>query len=130
MANLTPQQVNELAKQFSAMGKALEDYKRQNFDLLSKQQLGRIKELHGSILKYADDLFTMSAVLVMEDIQSSLTAVNEVTTYMISTYQKLRNIQKAIDIAAAIVNLGKSIVERNPSEILKALGSLSDDINT
>jgi hypothetical protein len=126
MANLTPQQANDLANHFKTMGAAVGDYKRQNFDRLSKQQIQGISELHGTILNYANEMYTLSAILVIDDVEASLASISEVTNRMNSTYQTLKDIQKVINIAGAVVNLGKAIVDRNPHSILVTLSSLED----
>ena len=69
MAKLTTQQANELANNFLAMAQAIGEYRYQNFDSLSKIQNQKIRDLHWSILNYADDLYTMSATLVLNDVE-------------------------------------------------------------
>ncbi|WP_445915309.1 hypothetical protein, partial [Flavobacterium sp.] len=103
MANLTSQQANELANNFLALAQAIGDYRYQNFDTLSKPQNQKISDLHLSILNYADDLYTLSATLVMDDVQTSLTSIGAVTTQIKATYKTLQNVQKAINVAESVV---------------------------
>lgn len=124
MAKLTAQQSNEIANQFLALSQAIGDYRYQNFDTLTKQQNQKIKDLHWSILKYADELYTLSATLVMDEVQISLTSIGEVTAQIQTTYKKLQNVQKAINVGASIVTLGASVVSKNPQAIANAINGL------
>ncbi len=130
MAKLTSQQANELANNFLALAQAIGDYRYQNFDTLSKPQNQKIRDLHWSILNYADDLYTLSATLVMDDVQSSLTSIGAVTTQIKATYKTLQNVQKAINVAASVVTLGASILSKNPQAIADSIGGLVDTWNS
>uniref|UniRef100_UPI004048E60F hypothetical protein n=2 Tax=Flavobacterium sp. TaxID=239 RepID=UPI004048E60F len=130
MANLTSQQANELANNFLALAQAIGDYRYQNFDTLSKPQNQKISDLHLSILNYADDLYTLSATLVMDDVQTSLTSIGAVTTQIKATYKTLQNVQKAINVAESVVTLGASILSNNPQAIADSIGGLVDTWNS
>jgi len=125
MAQLTSQQVNELANYFLAMAQAIGDYRVKNFDALSKEENQKTEELFDSILKYADDLFTLSAILVMDDVQTSLSSIGDITNKMKSAFKTLQDIQKVINIAASVVILGESIMKKNPQAIADAIGGLA-----
>jgi len=126
MATLTSQQANELANYFLAMAEAVGDYRYQNFDSLSAQENKEIKDSLEFIRKCANELFTLSATLVLDDAQNSLSAIKEVTNQMKSTYKTLQDVQKAINMAASIVTLGKAILGKNPQQIADATGKLAD----
>ena len=125
MAQLTSQQVNELANYFLTMAQAIGDYRVNNFDALSKEENQKTADLFDSILKYADDLFTLSAILVMEDVHTSLSSIGDITNKMKSTFKTLQDIQKVINIAASVVTLGEAIVKKNPQAIADAIGGLA-----
>ncbi|MBP8192325.1 MAG: hypothetical protein KAX69_01890 [Chitinophagales bacterium] len=129
MAKLTTQQANELANNFLAMAQAIGEYRYQNFDSLSKIQNQKIRDLHWSILNYADDLYTMSATLVLNDVEESLSTIGLITEQMKDTYKHLQNIQKAISVAASVITLGASILSKNPQAIISAIGGLADTWN-
>jgi hypothetical protein len=124
MAKLTSQQANELANNFLALAQSIGDYRYQNFETLSKPQNQKIRDLHWSILNYADDLYTLSATLVMDDVQTSLTSIGAVTTQIKATYKTLQNVQKAINVATSVVTLGASILSKNPQVIADSIGGL------
>ena len=128
MAQLTAQQANELADNFLAMAQEIGEYRYQHIANLSETQNQRIKELHSKALDYADEFYTLSATLVMNDIQTSLDKIHDITTQIKATYKQLQNVQKAIDIAASIVTLAASIVSKNPQEIADSLNGLVDTL--
>jgi len=124
MAQLTSQQANELANNFLGMAQTVGDYWYQNFDSLPKQESQKIQDLQLEILKYANELYTLSATLVMDDVQLSLSSIGEVTNLMKNTYNNLKDFGKAINIAAAVVSLGESILNKNPKDIASSLSTL------
>nr|WP_298997487.1 hypothetical protein [uncultured Allomuricauda sp.] len=124
MPRLTSKQINELANRFLALAQSIGDYRMKHFDTLTKAQNRKLRESHRRILTYSDDLFTMSATLVMTDVENSLARITNITEKITSTYKNLQNVQKAINIAAGVVTVGASIFSRSPLAILDALGKL------
>lgn len=125
MAKLTSKQANELANCFLTMAQAIGDYRVQNFDTFSAAQNQNLKDLLAAIRKYADELFTLSAMLVLDDVETALASIGEVTNQMKSTCKTLQDIQKAINIAASLVTLGESFASKNPKAIADAIGGLA-----
>lgn len=129
MPKLTSQQLNELGNCFLAFAQAVGNYRMENNQTLSFSQNQKIKDFHWTLLNYADDLFTTSARLVMEEVQTSLDTIREVTTQINSTYQNLKKVQKAINVAAAGVTLGAAIFSQNPQAIADAIFELVNTWN-
>ncbi len=130
MATITAQQVNELANHFLEMAEALETYREQNFAAIPGWQNKEIKDLHQLILKFADDFYTLSAILVLDDVQSSLSLIREIKIKMQNTFQTLLDVQKVIDIAGSVVTLGNAIVNIDPKAIAEALINLKNTISS
>ncbi|MBS9461905.1 hypothetical protein KIM67_05740 [Flagellimonas sp. 389] len=130
MARLNSKQTNELAKIFLAYAQAIGDYRYKNYASLTRAQNKRLREYHKRTLDYSDDLFTMSAKLVMNDAEEALSKLTAITEQMEKSYASLINVQKAIGIATAIVTLGASVFSLNPQAISEAIGSLSDIFET
>lgn len=124
MNNLTPQQVNELANYFSAISSKIGDYRIQQFSHLTPQQNEEIKEKQNLILNYADEMYTLSATLILDDVKTSLQAISNVSNQIIGTYKSLKNIQKAIDVATSVVTLGAAITSKNPQAITNSVSNL------
>lgn len=124
MPRLTSKQINELANRFLALAQAIGDYRMKHFDTLTKAQNRKLRESHRRILNYSDDLFTMSATLVMTDVEDSLARIADITERITGTYKNLQKVQKAIAIAAGVVTVGASIFSGSPLAVLDALGKL------
>ena len=122
MEKLTAKQANELANNFLGLAQAIGDYRYQNS--LPKQQNQKIKDLHWSVLNCADDLYTLSATLVMDDVEQSLLAIATITKELQADYKKLQDVQNAINVAASIVTLGASLFSKNPQAIKESLSNL------
>ena len=128
MAKLTSKQVNELANNFLALAQSIGDYRYKNYDSLTHAQNKAIRELHRRILDYSDDLYTISASLVMDDIDSSLIILDSITKKIMKSYKSLKDVQKAINIATNVVTLGASIFSLNPQAIVDSMGNLKNSI--
>ena len=122
MAKLTVKQANELANNFLGLAQSIGDYRYQN--KLPRLQNQKIKDLHWSVLNFADDLYTLSATLMMDDVEQSLSTIGSITKELQAAYKKLQNVQKAINVAASIVTLGSSILSKNPQAIKESLSIL------
>jgi len=125
MANLTSQQVNVLANNFLALAQVIGEYRYTNFESLTANQNKILRESHKRTLDYSDNLFTLSATLVMNDINDSLARLDAVTNEIKNTYESLEDVQKAINIAATIVTLGASVFSLNALAIIDALSNLT-----
>ncbi|MCL5127198.1 hypothetical protein [Algibacter sp. L4_22] len=128
MAKLTSKQVNELANKFLALAQSMGDYRILNFDNLTKLQNKKLRETHRKTLDYSDDLFTMSATFVMDDVTASLETLDGITEKINKSYKDLQDVQKAIDISTHVVTLGASIFTFNTQAIVDSLGNLKDSI--
>ena len=128
MAKLTSKQVNELANQFLVLAQTMGDYRILNYDDLTKLQNKKLRETHKKTLEYSDDLFTMSATFVMDNVTKSLETLDSITTKINKSYKALQDVQKAINISTNIVTLGASIFTFNPQAIVDSLGNLKDSI--
>ena len=128
MAKLTSKQVNEIANNFLALAQSIGEYRYKNFDSLTKTQNKILRESHKRTLDYSDDLYTLSATLVMNDIKNSLTKLESITKKIKKSYKSLEDVQKSINIATSVVTLGASIFSLNPQAIIDSLGNLKDAI--
>ena len=121
MEKLTAQQASDLGKTFLALAQSIGDFRYKNWNDPQNQQLGNFQ---WSILNSAEDIFALSATLVMDDVQRDLAKIKDVTNKINESLKTLRNIQKGIDIAAAVVTLGAAIISKSPQGIVDALNGL------
>jgi len=124
MAQLTAQQANDLANQFLALAQAIGDFRYHHWNDLSKAQHQRLASQHWSVLNYGEDILALSTALIMDDVSSSLASIKTITGQIKSTLGTLKDIQKGIDITAAIVMLGAAIISQSPIAIAGAVQEL------
>jgi len=121
MAQLTAQQANDLANQFLALAQAIGDFRYNHWNDLSKVQHQRLASQHWSVLNYGEDILALSTALIMDDVSSSLASIKTITGQIKSTLGMLKDIQKGVDITAAIVMLGAAIISQSPIAIAGAV---------
>ncbi|HET8735768.1 MAG TPA: hypothetical protein VFM69_04135 [Pricia sp.] len=110
MGNLTAEQVKELADNLLRMTNALGNYRYENFDHLTEDQNQQLKILHRKLLENTTELYTMSAVLVMEDVETSLQKIETIALETQKLYNKLTTVQKVLDRATSVLTLASAIV--------------------
>ena len=125
MAQLDSKQLHDLADNLSAMAEAIGDYRYKNPNIPDEQDQ-EINDLQSSILKDANELYTLSAIIIIddEDIQNSLSTITDITTQIKGTYAKLQTIQKAIDVAASIVAFGAALFSKDPKAVADTINDL------
>ncbi len=126
MAKLTAQQANDLAANFLGLAQAIGDYRFNNWNTLSKSDNQRLGSMQWSILNSGEDMLALSTNLVMNDVQGSLTQISNITVQIRSSLQKMANVQKAINIAAALVTLASAIISKSPGGIADGIQGVLD----
>lgn len=121
MAKLTAEQVTQLADNFMRMANALGDYRYNNIDALSEEENLMIKELHNQQLQHTTELYTKSAVLVMNDVGNALNQIDTITTDTQKLYSEFGGVQKVLDRAASIFNLATAIISLDVNGITDSI---------
>ncbi|MFC4094442.1 hypothetical protein [Euzebyella saccharophila] len=124
MANLTSEQVKELADNLLRMTNALGDFRYENYSKLNPQENKRLKELHNNLLEQTTELYTKSAVLVLDDAEESLNKVKVITAKTQELYSNLDNIQKGINWATKILGMASAILSLNTESIAASIKSI------
>ncbi len=124
MGNLSAEQVKRLADNFMRMANALGDYRYNNIDSLTEEQNIKIKEIHNQQLAATTELYTKSAVLVLEDAQDALGKIDTITTESQELYKKLTNVQGILDRASSVLNLASAILALDVSAVTSSIQEL------
>ncbi|MAU72141.1 MAG: hypothetical protein CML04_08600 [Pseudozobellia sp.] len=124
MANLTSEQVKQLADDLLHMTNAVGDYRYENFDKLTEDENSELKELHNQLLGQTTELYTKSALLVMNDVDESLNAIRTITEKTQNLYKNLGVVQKAIDWAARILGMASAIISLDTDNIASSIKNL------
>jgi hypothetical protein len=128
MPQLTAEQLTELGKTFLSFANAVDEYRMENQGQLSAGQNKTLKDLHKELCRYSDDFFASSTIALGSEVETSLQTVKEITKQIGATYNKLKNVQKAIDLAAAGVALGAAIFSRSPEGVKEAVAGLVETV--
>jgi hypothetical protein len=75
-------------------------------------------------LRFGEDILALATTLVMDDVVDSLEKINTITTEISGTIKTLNNIQKGLNVAAAVLILGVAIMNRDP----KGIGNSIKDV--
>lgn len=127
MANLTSKQANELAGNFLGLAQAIGDFRFSNWKELPKEDNQRLGNLQWSILNYGEDILAFSTILVMDEVKVSLEKIRDISTDIKENINSIKNIQKGINIAAAIVTLGAAIISKNARSVTDAIDCLAKE---
>ncbi|SHJ25155.1 hypothetical protein [Pseudozobellia thermophila] len=117
MPKLTSEQVKQLADNMLHMTNALGDYRYENFDKLTEDENKKIKEIHGQMLNYTTELYTKSALLTMEDIESSLAQIDTISAKTRQLYKSLTGVQNVIDQATGVLKIAAAILSLDTTQI-------------
>ncbi len=126
MAKLTSQQANRLANDFLGLAQAIGDFRYKNWDKFSKAKNKQLGDLQWSILNDGEDILALSTTLVMDEAAQSLEQIHQITREINKGITQLQDIQKGIDLAAAIVTLGAAILSKQPAAITGAISGVVD----
>ncbi|TMM53206.1 hypothetical protein FEE95_19250 [Maribacter algarum] len=124
MANLTAEQVKRLADNFMLMANALGDYRYNNIDSLTDEENIKIKGIHNQQLAQTTELYTKSAILVLEDAQDALKKIDKITAESQELYKKLTNVQSILDRASSVLNLASAILALDVSAVTRSIQEL------
>ena len=128
MSQLTAEQLTDLGKTYLSFANAVDEYRMENREQLSGEQNKTLKDLHKELCRFSDDFFASSAIAIGGEVEVSFQKIKEATTGINETYNKLKKVQKAIDLAAAGVALGAAIFSQNPMGVKNAVAGLVETI--
>lgn len=124
MGKLTAEQVKQLADDFMVMANDLGDYRYENFDNLSEEENQRLKELHLETLSHTTDLYTKAAVLVLDEVETSLDQINTITEETQRLYKGLTGVQNVLNRATSVLTLASAIIGLDPKGITSSIKDL------
>lgn len=124
MTTLIATQLTQLGDNFLLFAQAVGNYRYVNSGKLTDAQNKKIKEAHWTLLNYADEFYTASAKVIINDVEGSLKIIETVTKEINETYQFLTKIQKALDVAATGIKLASSFFSNDPGKIADVITDL------
>ena len=128
MANLTADQMGQLADNYQALADQLLQYKLKNAATLTPLQVQDLSSRITLILHNANLMAALSTVQAVQDLTPQLDSLKQATTSIGNALNTIATVQKVIDIATTIVDLGTSVLSGNIDGIVGNIGSLAADV--
>jgi len=117
MANLNSDQAKQLSDNFYFLGRAIGDFRYYNWDRLTLDENKELSDIQNSVLRFGEDILAYATTLIMDEVVDSLDKINTITTEINDTIKTLNNIQKGLNVAAAVLILGVAIMNRDTQGI-------------
>jgi hypothetical protein len=124
MPNLTPKEAQQIADDYAALAKSISDYIDQNRGAMKPAQIEAMTASLEKVVEQADTAYNNATALALENSEKALSDLDGITRDLEKSYKQLKDVQKAIDIAAAVVTLGLAIAARDPKAVAKAIGGI------
>ena len=117
MINPDTQQVFALSDTFHVIGNAVRDYIDKNKNNLSDDERNNLFDFQISLLQHAADINILGTAMVFDDAAEAVAQLNDISTSIKKAVKKAQAVQKVINIATSVVELGTAILSKNPKEI-------------
>ena len=117
-----------LADQFSGLARSIVTFERDNPGL-SDSDFHAIDRLRLAALDYSDHFLIAAIQQQLKDLDAPLAQISSATGKMNDALKKLKNINKAISIATAGIQLGAAIMTGQLPAITQAIGGLTTAIS-
>ena len=111
------QQVFTLSDCFHIMGNAVRDYIDKNKNSLGDDERNNLFDFQINLLQQAADINMLGTAMVFDDVSQAVAQLGDISTSLKKAVKKAQAVQKVINIATSVVELGTAILSRNPKEI-------------
>ncbi len=116
MINPDTQQVFLLSDYYHQLANAIGAYIQNNKECLGEER-NKLYDKQVELLELAGEINMWGTALVFEDIKETLHQLNQITTELKKAINTSLAVHAAINIAAAIVELGTAIIAKDPKLI-------------
>ena len=130
MTKLSKQDAIALAKLFKEAALALGNFQLDNWESLSKSERRDLTDEEYSLLDHSQNLVTYAVGVMLDDAQTSLEEIKQATAKANQAIQSVKNVKKAIEVAAALVTVGAAIHAGNPGGIASAVANVARAIKS
>jgi len=124
MTKLTQIDALALAKTFKAGALAVGQFQIDHWDTLSKSQRQALADSEFALLDHSQNLITSAVGLRLDEVQTSLAAIQRATALANQALQRIADVKKVLVIATVLISLGAVIATGNPSGIPTVVSSL------
>lgn len=112
------QQVFTLSDFFHVMGNAVRDYIDKNKNSLGDDERNYLFDFQINLLQQAADINMLGTAMVFDNVSQTISQLSDISISLKKAVKKAQSVQKVINIATSVVELGTSILSRNPKEIV------------
>ncbi|HEY0977116.1 MAG TPA: hypothetical protein VGE21_06560 [Flavobacteriales bacterium] len=125
MTKITSQQARAIAGSFIAFAQAIGDYRIATWGELSRAQVQRLSDAQWTLLNYSDDLLLLSNQTIAAEIEEPLSRLRTLSEDIGKRIKNLKDVQRVIDVAGRLIDLGAALAYPDPVRIIKALDALA-----
>jgi hypothetical protein len=130
MANLTQDQALKIARTFAGFANTVEDYRFTHFVELNDLQEANLRNIEATLRTTSNNFLNMGINLSIENVHSALDGLGSITTLLNSDLKTLQDINKALQVVGALMELGTAFATGNPAGIASAIGNTVTGLKT
>jgi hypothetical protein len=128
MSNLTAAQMSQLASDYQQLATQLNQYKMNNLGSLTSAQTQQLTGFINQILHNSSQIQALSTIQSAQDLSPQLAILKQSTTALNGALSTIATVQKVIDIASTVVDLGTAVVSGNINGIISNISTLAGDV--
>ena len=128
MADLTTAQLTQLADNYQSMAKQLMLFKLQNLDKFNSIEVQDMTTRVSLLLHNSNLLTALSTFQSVQDLKPHLESIRQSTEQLKKTLDNIKKVQKGIDLATVVINLGSSLLTRDFNGIAGHAGELAEAV--
>jgi hypothetical protein len=129
MAYPDAQQVFMMSDYLGKLANLVGEYIDFNKGNLSAEDRNKLYDAEIELARSAGEMNIIGVNLAIDNIQTLLSELEEITAGVKQTVKKALAVQEAIKIAAGLVALGTAILSNDPQAILKTTAGLAKSLN-
>lgn len=123
---MTPTQSLKLAQQCNELSNALGDYLMGHLKELDAEERRRIQEAREELIGWSGKLIQSAIRLQLADLQGTLARIESVTGEVRDTIGRIQRVRDAVEVATAVLKLGRAIATGDAGAIVNALDRTAD----
>jgi S-methylmethionine-dependent homocysteine/selenocysteine methylase len=120
MSKITAKEITQIADNLVSIARVLGDYIIQH-QLSVKGKLGN---LHAAILEEANKLYLLSALEIGKEVHRSIEDLNDLTTEIQETFEKLTELKLMVNLATLVLNVSTAIASGDLKGFVQAIKDL------
>ena len=121
---------NSTGRFFQILAGQVGDFLHQNIDTLSDQQISILSDDQTKLITYSNTFFSLSDGIAFAGADDYVQKVKDATGQITDSLNKIKTVDKIINISAGVISLAAGIVSANGGAILGSLQSITQAIKS